>query len=103
MSPKPIIRREQARLDIEGAADYYFHEGGQSLELRFIDAVEAAIRHIATHPATGSARHAELGGGRDLRFWQVKRFPYLIFYIEQSEKIDVWRVLHAQRDLPEWF
>ncbi len=103
MSPKPVIRRERVRQDIEDAADYYFHEGGQALELRFIEAVEAAIHHIATHPAIGSTRHAELGYDEDLRFWPIKRFPYLIFYIERAESVDVWRVLHGQRDLPEWF
>jgi toxin ParE1/3/4 len=26
--------------------------------------------------------------------------PYLIFYIDRDDHVDVWRVLHAQRDIP---
>ncbi len=103
MIAKPIIRRALARVDILNAADYYFHEGGQALELRFIDAIEAALLHIAAFPASGSSRHAELGQGQDLRFWQTRHFPYLIFYIEHEKTVDVWRVLHGERDLPAWF
>jgi toxin ParE1/3/4 len=25
-----------------------------------------------------------------------------VFYREQPDHIDVWRVLHAQRDIPAW-
>lgn len=102
MSDKPIVRRSQARLDIENAADFYFNECSSALELRFVDAVEAAMTRIAAHPASGSMRHAEFGQGSDLRFWQVKRVPYLIFYVEHATHVDVWRVLLGERDLPHW-
>jgi toxin ParE1/3/4 len=32
----------------------------------------------------------------------VKRHPYLVFSLERQDHIDVWRVLHAQRDIPAW-
>ncbi|MGB8149528.1 MAG: type II toxin-antitoxin system RelE/ParE family toxin [Azonexus sp.] len=38
----------------------------------------------------------------DLRFWPLKRFPYLVFYVERESHIDVWRVLHGKRDIPVW-
>jgi hypothetical protein len=25
-----------------------------------------------------------------------------VFYVERDEHVDVWRVLHAQRDIPAW-
>ena len=31
-----------------------------------------------------------------------KRYPHLVFYVERDDHIDVWRVLHSQRDLPAW-
>ena len=37
-----------------------------------------------------------------LRFWPLKRFPYLVFYVEHASHIDVWRVLHGKRDIPVW-
>jgi len=30
----------------------------------------------------------------------LKGFPYLVFYVEQSDHVDVWRVLHGHRDIP---
>jgi proteasome lid subunit RPN8/RPN11 len=38
----------------------------------------------------------------DLRSWKLWRFPYLIFYVARGEYIDVWCVLHAERDIPAW-
>ena len=26
----------------------------------------------------------------------------LIFYVEHPDHIDVWRVLHGKRDIPDW-
>ena len=34
--------------------------------------------------------------------WLLKGYPYLVFYIERDSHIDVWRVLHAQQDIPAW-
>ncbi|APG93160.1 death on curing protein, Doc toxin (plasmid) [Sinorhizobium americanum] len=32
----------------------------------------------------------------------AKRYPYLVFYREHTGYIDVWRALHARRDMPQW-
>ena len=37
-----------------------------------------------------------------LRMWSLKRYPYLVFYVEQDDHIDVWRVLNSHRDIPVW-
>lgn len=60
------------------------------------------MRHIASHAATGSPRYgyAVASGVEALRFWQMKRFPHLVFYIEFADQISVIRVLHASRDIP---
>jgi toxin ParE1/3/4 len=99
---KRAARRARAERDIDDAAAHYRTEGGSELELRFIDALEAAIRQIAAHPAIGSARYAAQLKSPDLRFWRVKRFPYLIFYVERADHVDVWRVLHGARDIAAW-
>jgi toxin ParE1/3/4 len=36
----------------------------------------------------------------ELRSWVVDGHCYVIFYVERAEDIDVWRILHGQRDLP---
>ena len=35
-----------------------------------------------------------------LRCCLMKRYPYLLFYVERDDCMDVWRVLHSQRDIP---
>jgi toxin ParE1/3/4 len=99
---KPIVPRELASWDVEEAVEHYLAEATDKVALGFIDALEAAYAHIARHPASGSPRYAHQLGLADLRFWPLKRYPYLVFYVERDEHIDVWRVLHEQRDIPAW-
>jgi len=70
--------------------------------LAFVDTIEQAFRYIGRHPATGSTRYAQELDLPGLRCWPVKRYPYLVFYVERDDHIDVWRVLHGQRDIPAW-
>ncbi len=87
---------------MDEALQHYLDEGGAALGLRFIDALEAATTHIGQNPGTGSPRYGSELDLPGLRVWPLKRFPYLIFYAERSDHVDVWRVLHAKRDIPAW-
>jgi toxin ParE1/3/4 len=98
---KPLVRRERADLDVQEAVDYYL-QNAPGHALAFIDALEQAYRHIQRQPGTGSPRYAHEVNLPGLRFWGCKRFPYLVFYFESKEQIDVWRVLHGSRDIPAW-
>ena len=102
MKVKPVVPREQARRDVEDAVAYYLGEGAQAAALGFVDALETAYTHIGRHPATGSARYAHELDLPGLRTWSLTRYPFLVFYVERSDHIDVWRVLHGQRDIPGW-
>jgi toxin ParE1/3/4 len=88
--------------DVEDAVDYYVSEAGELVALGFLDALEQAYLLIASQPASGSPRYGHELNLPGLRFWPLPRYPYLIFYIEQPSHIDVWRVLHGQRDIPVW-
>lgn len=98
--PRTIIRRQLARVDIEQAAAYCFDTAGLGVAEHFVAAVEAAAAHAATHPEAGSARYAQALDRPGLRFWVVKGFPYLVFYRDAGDHLDVWRVLHAEHDIP---
>ncbi len=102
MKTKPVIPRELARRDVEQAVAYYLDEGAPSAALGLIDALEKAYAHIGRHPATGSPRYAHELNLPGLRFWPLIRYPHGVFYIEKADHIDVWRVLHGQRDIPAW-
>jgi toxin ParE1/3/4 len=99
---KGIVPRELANRDVEEAIDRYLSAATAKAALGFVDELEKAYAHIARHPASGSPRYAHQLGLADLRFWPLSRCPYLVFYVECDQHIDVWRVLHEQRDVPAW-
>ncbi len=102
MKAKPIIPRELANRDVDDAVSYYLSEGGDQVALGFIAALEQAYAHVSGHAATGSPRYAHELNLPGLRCWPLKKHPHLVFYIECTDRIDVWRVLHGQRDIPAW-
>ena len=100
MKAKPVVPREQAHRDVEDAIAHYLAEGAETAALGFIDALEDGYRHIGRHPAAGSPRYAHELNLPGLRPWPLTRYPYLVFYVEHPDHVDVWRVLHGQRDIP---
>ena len=102
MSSKPVAPRAAAVGDVQAAVDYYVQEAGMRVALGFIDGLEAAYGAISRQPGAGSPRYAHELALPGLRSWKVRRYPYLVFYVERPDAIDVWRVLHAQRDVAAW-
>jgi toxin ParE1/3/4 len=101
VSGKPILPRQLARRDVADAIDHDIGEAGPDIALGFVGALQAAYRAIADRPAAGSPRYAHELAVPGLRT-RLRRYPYLVFYVERDDHIDVWRVLHAQRDIPAW-
>ena len=102
MKAKRVAVRRAAARDIDAAVGHYQQEGGAALALRFVAALDEAYRHIRRFPATGASRYATEIGITGLRFWPLNKFPYLVFYVEREDHVDVLKVLHAQRDIPAW-
>ena len=102
MKTKPVVPRELANQDVDEAITHYLSEDTAEAALGFIDALERAYSHISQHPSTGSPRYAHELNLPGLRSWPLTRYPYLVFYLEQPDHIDVWRVLHGHRDIPAW-
>lgn len=102
MTAKPVVPRELANRDIDDAIACYLSESAEQAAFGFIDALEQAYTRIGRHPATGSPRYAHELNLPGLRFWPLARYPHLVFYVERPQHIDVWRVLHGQRDIPAW-
>lgn len=92
--------RSIAERDIEEAVTHYRSEAGTGVALDFVDALETAIAQLCGEPTFGHLRFAFELGIPDLRTWSLQDFPYLIFYVPDDDRIDIWRVLHAQRDIP---
>lgn len=58
------------------------------------------MEHVSHHPSLGSPRYGVMLEIPDLRFWLICGFPYVLFYLEQNEYVDVLRILHQHLDLP---
>lgn len=99
---KPVIPRAKARTDIDHAIDYYLAKAGPDVALDFIDALERAFVLIGEAPAAGSPRWSHELNLPGLKTVRPKGFPWLVFYLEFETHVDVWRVLHAKRDVPAW-
>lgn len=102
MTPSKLVLRELARRDISEAIAYYVREATLDAALGFVDELERAFAHILRHPEAGSPRYAQELDLPGLRHWTLGGYPYLVFCMPRAEHIDVWRVLHGERDIPAW-
>jgi toxin ParE1/3/4 len=99
---KIVVPRASAVRDVEAALEHYRTEVSEKIALGFVTSLERGYRHIGRHPASGSSRFSHELNIPGLRSWPLRDYPYIVFYIERQECIDVWRVLHGQRDIPGW-
>jgi toxin ParE1/3/4 len=99
---KPLIPRVQARWDVEAIVEYYLTQRAERAALGFIDSLQKGYAHIARCPATGSPRHGQALDLAGLRSWPLAKYPYIVFYLDHPDHVDVIRVLHAQKDIPAW-
>lgn len=102
MSHKPVVRRRRADDDIEAAIKFYLKEAGAEVAADFANQLEDSLTKITRQPNIGSPRFGHLVQIPELRHWPVKNFPYLVFYIEKENRIELARVLHNSMDIPSW-
>ena len=100
MSRKRVVLRELARRDVEAAIDSYVRDADPDIALGFIEALESAYQKIVESPSAGPPRYAHEFAIPGLRSRALKNYPYLVFYIDRDDHIDVWRVVHSRRDIP---
>ncbi|WP_420709760.1 type II toxin-antitoxin system RelE/ParE family toxin [Brevundimonas sp. SL130] len=98
-----VSPRIAALRDVEETVDYYTREVGSQTADRFVDGLAAAYDRLAHAPKAGSPLLGASLGLPELRTWPIPGFPYLVCYQARPGVIDVWRVLHAQRDLRQAF
>jgi len=103
MTARPLLLRPLAQADIDAILAYLRTEGAAGSAEQFAAQLEEALRTLAAHPAIGSPRYADLLQIPGLRGWPVGRTAYLIFYVDEAARIDIWRVLHGRRDISALF
>lgn len=101
MTDTPIRLRTLAAADLEGAASYYRDHAGEPTALDFVGEVQAAFGLISSGPGIGSLRYSYDLDIPGLRAFPIKRFDHAVFYVDADDVVDVWRILHTGRDIPE--
>ncbi len=100
MKQKIVVPRERAHQDVEAAIDYFLAQGPSSIAQGFVTALQQTYTRISHYPQGGSLRYAHELNIDGLRFARLGRYPWLVFYVEQVDRIEIWRVLHEKRDIP---
>jgi toxin ParE1/3/4 len=85
----PIVFRPEADEDVEIARDYY--ERQALLGQAFLTEVERAVERIAFLPIA----NPELSKG--VRWYRLRRFPYVVYYRTPPGLIEILAVLHGRR------
>ena len=96
---KPVVVRPRAGREIDDAAAYYAALNAD-LGASVYDEVDVALEILAEDSSIGSPRYSHIIQDVRLRVWPIARFPYLIFYLDHDELVEVVRFLHTHRDLP---
>jgi toxin ParE1/3/4 len=99
MSIKPVLLRRVARTDMRIATAYYAQEAGARVADDFASEIEIAYRRLQTNPGIGSPRYEHELQLPGLRALGLGRFPYLMFYMDYPERLEIVRVIHAQSDI----
>ncbi len=94
--------RPQFLADVEQCADYLMTEAGEAVAAAWHQALENALEHIQLVPEIGRLRQdLPIEGILTLN---LRKYPnYLIFYRLEKEAIEILRVRHGMRHLPELF
>ena len=101
MNPKPVVLSDRALVEVAQIVRRYSSEASPRIARSFVVAVQEAFRHVGQFPGSGSQRIGSAVQLAGLRSWPVSGFPYLLLYVEGDDTIDVYRVLHNARDIPE--
>ena len=96
---KPVIPRILAEEDLDKVCEHFLATAGTDTVVDFLLDFDKALAMISQFPDAGSPRYGYDAGLEGLRYWPMKRFPYLIFYMEKDHCIDVWRVMHGSMDI----
>ena len=93
---KPILIDRRARAELDKAMAWYEKQRA-GLGLDFHGEVDKALAKIQEDPRLGSPYKRT-----DYRFRLVRRFPYVIYYLELDDSIWVAAIAHGSRRPDYW-
>ena len=93
---KAVVIDSEARDELVGAKEWYNdRQPGLGLELQ--NEVEAAVDRIRRDPQIG-ARYRNTA----YRFYRVRRFPYILYYLDLPDALWIAAIAHERRRPGYW-
>lgn len=90
-----VFIQPQAQAEDEQQAEWY--ETQQvGLGIEFVLEIDAAIERAAESPEMYAVQY------RDARRVLVRRFPYAVYFIFESDIVEVFAILHQHRESSLW-
>lgn len=90
-----ILIQPEAEFDLQEAFDWY-EENNSGLGSEFIRAVDASLAKIQRNPFAYPTVY------REIRRKLIRKFPYGILYLIESETIYIIACFHIKRDPQKW-
>ena len=90
----PVILDPEARAEFDEAYDWYQAEMGRG------EAFAREVRQVFDRIGSMPRMHAPVVG--DVRKAVVRRFPYCVYYREESDCVRVLAVFHTRRHPSGW-
>lgn len=87
----------EAQYEIGEAAGWY-EDRLTGLGLEFLAAVDRALSSIAENPD----RFQVWQQGHPFRRYVLKRFPYVVFYEVERDRVVIWAIAHGRREPGYW-
>jgi toxin ParE1/3/4 len=100
---RTLTVRNRATQDVRKQANYILVNGNRTAAEFYLEMVELTFGQLVNVPGMGKivsfVPDKQMG---EIRQWRVKEFTdYLIFYRVDINCVEVLRVLHGARDLPD--
>lgn len=95
MSRPALIIRLEAELDLADTYAWY-EEHAKGYGNEFLDAVEEILKRIEANPRLYPIVY------KSVRRALIRRFPYVVFYVESEDSIAILSVMHGKRDPESW-
>lgn len=90
-----IIIHPEAKLEVQETFDYY-EQKSKGLGLEFMRSLDAVIQSIKRNPLAYQKIHKEA------RRVLLRKFPYAVFYVAETNRITVIACFHQRRGEIDW-
>ncbi|SDH59407.1 toxin ParE1/3/4 [Chryseobacterium taeanense] len=98
MSENTYILSEAADQDLENIFDFTLNQFGFDQAEKYLLEIEDVFKILVLHPESGKARNEVKEG-----LYSFPKDNHIIFYRILDKQIQIIRVLHGSRDLPNYF